>query len=72
MYIVDLQTPATSLVRQWTNKGSLYWIYAWSPDGNTLSYLSSDGDKVAWHLRSSAGRRDFEPVGIDPRPGRQP
>jgi Tol biopolymer transport system component len=55
LYSADLKTRATSLVRSWTNQGSLYWVYAWSPDGTTLSYLSSDGDQVGWHLLSTAG-----------------
>jgi hypothetical protein len=72
MYVADLATGATSLIRSWSNGGSLYWIYAWSPDGTTLSYLSSDGDQVAWHLLSSAGDVTLSPLGSVPGRGVDP
>lgn len=55
LYLVNLLSRRTSLVRAWTNEGSLYWVYAWSPDGNTLSYLSSNADQIEWHVLSAAG-----------------
>jgi hypothetical protein len=72
LYLVDLRARTTSLVRAWTNEGSLYWVYAWSPDGNTLSYLSSNGDKVAWHVLSAAGDVILSNLGSVPGRGVSP
>ena len=72
LYLVDLLTPRTSLVRSWTNGGSLYWVYAWSPDQNTLSYLRSNGDKVEWHALSSAGDVKLSDLGSVPGRGVDP
>jgi hypothetical protein len=72
LYVANLQTRTTSLVRAWTNEGSLYWVYAWSPDGKTLSYLSSNGDKVAWHIRSAAGDAVLSDLGSVPGRGVSP
>ena len=69
MYVADLATRTTSLVRSWSNGGFLSWIYAWSPDGTTLSYLSSDGNHVGWHLRSSAGDVTLSLLGSVPGRG---
>jgi hypothetical protein len=69
LYLVDLLTRTTSLVRVWTNEGSLYWVYAWSPDGNTLSYLSSNADQVAWHVLSAAGDVTLSRLGSVPGRG---
>jgi len=69
LYLVDLLTQHTSLVRAWTNGGTLYWVYAWSPDASTLSYLSSNGDKVEWHTRSSAGDVKLSDLGSVPGRG---
>ncbi|HCG00336.1 MAG TPA: hypothetical protein DEV93_07300 [Chloroflexi bacterium] len=55
LYMFGLQTNATSLVSAWSEAGSLNGVYAWSPDGTILTYLSSDPGGVAWHLRSAAG-----------------
>ena len=72
LYLVDLPIQHTSLIRAWTNEGSLYWVYAWSPDGKTLSYLSSNGDKVAWHLLSLAGDVTLSDLGSIPGRGVEP
>jgi hypothetical protein len=69
LYLVDLQARTTSLVRAWANEGSLYWVYAWSPDGLTLSYLSSNADRVAWHVRSAAGDLTLSDLGAVPGRG---
>ncbi len=69
LYLVALATQRTTLVRSWTNEGSLYWVYAWSPDGSMLTYLSSNGDKVAWHLLSAAGDVKLSDLGSIPGRG---
>jgi hypothetical protein len=68
LYVADLLTQRTSLVRRWTDAAFMYWVYAWSPDGKTLSYLSSDSGGVAWHLLSAAGDVTLSRFG--PIPGR--
>jgi hypothetical protein len=55
LYLADLQTRHTSLVRSWADSALLYWVYGWSPDAKTLSYLSSSSAGLAWHLLSAAG-----------------
>ena len=72
LYLVDMQTRTSSVVRTWANGGSAYWVYAWSPDGNTLSYLSSNGDKVAWHVLSAAGDVILSNLGSVPGRGASP
>ncbi len=72
LYEFDLQTNTTSLVRAWSNEGSLYWVYAWSPDGNTLTYLSSDSAEVAWHMLSAAGDVELSRLGSIPGRGVDP
>jgi dipeptidyl aminopeptidase/acylaminoacyl peptidase len=71
MYVADLQTGKTSLVRSWSNGGYLYWTYAWSPDGSMLSYISS-GDQIAWHVRSSSGDQTLSALGSIPGRGVDP
>jgi dipeptidyl aminopeptidase/acylaminoacyl peptidase len=68
LYLVDLQTQTTSLVRAWTYGGYLSWVYAWSPDGQALTYLTSDSTAVVWHLLSASGDRILSTLG--PVPGR--
>lgn len=55
LYLADLPSRRTSLVRSWTGGAYADWVYAWSPDGTTLSYLSSTADALTWHVLSSAG-----------------
>ena len=57
LYLVDLTTSTTSLVRAWSSGGYASWVYAWSPDGQRLSYLSSDSGGLKWHVLSAAGTR---------------
>jgi hypothetical protein len=73
LYLADLSNLTTSLVRTWSNGGFGFWVYAWSPDGNSLTYLSSvmtsSGDQVvAWHVRS--GGRDVTLSQLGSIPGR--
>lgn len=68
LYLVDLQTQTTSLVRAWAFGGFLSWVYAWSPDGQALTYLSSDTSGLTWHLLSASGDRTLSSLG--PVPGR--
>jgi hypothetical protein len=63
LYLVDLQTQTTSLVRAWGYGGFLSWVYAWSPDGQALTYLSSDSTGLAWHLLSASGDRTLSSLG---------
>jgi len=63
MYLADLQTRTTKLIRTWSDDdGSYYWVYAWSPDGNTLTYLSS----TDWRVRSAAGDLSLGRLGTMP------
>ena len=55
LYLVDLTTSTTSLVRAWSSGGYASWVYAWSPDGQKLSYLGSDASGLKWHVLSAAG-----------------
>jgi hypothetical protein len=66
LYVADLLTRRTSLVRSWRDGAFMDWVYAWSPDTKTLSYVSSDSTRVAWHLLSAAGDvtlSRFGPIG---------
>jgi len=63
LYLADLTTRTTSLVRAWNYSGFASWIYAWSPDGKYLSYISSDTSGAQWHLLSAAGDRILLNVG---------
>jgi hypothetical protein len=69
LYLVDLQTQTTSLVRAWAYGGFLSWVYAWSPDGQALTYLSSDTSGLAWHLLSASGDRILSSLGAVPGRG---
>jgi len=73
LYVADLQTGATSLVRTWASGGYGSWLYAWSPDGGSLSYLSSaPGGDVEWHLETGAGDLMLNRLGPVPARGRDP
>jgi WD40-like Beta Propeller Repeat len=68
LYLADLGSGTTSLVRSWTYGGYASWIYAWSPDGSKLTYLSSDQAGVTWHMLSAAGDRLLASLGqVAPR-----
>ena len=68
LYLTDLLTRKSSLVRAWTDEASMYWLYAWSPDARTLSYVSSNSTGVEWHVLSAAGDVTLSRFG--PIPGR--
>jgi len=51
MYLADLSSHTTLLIRIWGPYEDFFWIYAWSPDGNTLTYFST----TEWRIRSAAG-----------------
>jgi dipeptidyl aminopeptidase/acylaminoacyl peptidase len=69
LYMVDLNQSTTSLVRAWSSGAYGSWIYAWSPDAQKLTYLSSDSTGVAWHLLSAAGDKVLASLGISPPRG---
>jgi hypothetical protein len=68
LYLADLLTRTSSLVRAWTDEASMYWVYAWSPDSKTLSFVSSSSTGVTWHVLSAAGDVTLSRSG--PIPGR--
>jgi dipeptidyl aminopeptidase/acylaminoacyl peptidase len=68
LYLADLPSKHTSLVRSWTNGAFGSWVYAWSPDGKTLSYLTSTVEALTWHLLSASG--DIALSRLGPVPGR--
>lgn len=68
LYLADLLSRKSSLVRAWTDEASMYWVYAWSPDAKALSYVSSDSAGVTWHVLSAAGDVTLSRFG--PIPGR--
>ena len=67
LYMFDMATGATSLVRAWSYGGFGSWLYAWSPDGRYLTYVDSDSHQdMKWHLLSAAGDRLLADVGAVP------
>jgi hypothetical protein len=73
LYIFDMATGATSLVRAWSYGGFGSWAYAWSPDGSHLSYIDSNSQQdMKWHLLSSAGDRLLSDLGAVPPRGANP
>jgi hypothetical protein len=64
LYLFDMSTGTTSLVHVWNSIG---WggssPYAWSPDGQKLTYLSSETTDVRWHLLSAAGDKTLASFG---------
>jgi len=66
LYLADLRTRTTSLVRAWSDGGFESWIYAWSPNGQYLSYISSDSSGAQWHMLSAAGDRKLLDLGTIP------
>src|SRR5258708_5198685 len=69
IYMVDLNQSTTSLVRAWSSGGYGSWVYAWSPDGQKLTYLASDTTGVTWHLLSAAGDKTLASLGMTPARG---
>src|SRR2546428_10945906 len=69
LYMVELTSSTTSLVRAWTAGGYASWVYAWSPDGQKLTYPSSDTAGVKWHLLSAAGDKTLASLGTVPGRG---
>ncbi len=69
LYLVDVGSSTTSLVRSWTEGGYASWVYGWSPDGQKLTYLSSDAAGVKWHLLSAAGDKILASLGTVPGRG---
>ncbi len=63
LFLADLTTRTTSLVRAWSYGGYASWVYAWSPDGRFLSYIASDQNATHWHLLSANGDKDLLNVG---------
>src|SRR5438874_1451571 len=73
LYIFDMATGSTSLVRAWSYGGFGSWAYAWSPDGSHLAYIDSDSNQdMKWHLLSSAGDRMLADLGAVPARGANP
>src|SRR5579859_2608977 len=66
LYLADLGNGNTSLVRSWTYGGYASWVYAWSPDGQRLTYLNSDQTGVQWHLLSATSDRLLVTLGQFP------
>ena len=63
LYLADLSTRTTSLVRAWSYGGYASWVYAWSPDGRALTYFNSTPTSLEWHLLSAAGDRMLSNMG---------
>jgi len=63
LYVVDLTEQTTSLLRAWENSGAYSHVYAWSPDGTMLTYLSDDNqgaqNSIQWHVLTTSGDRTF-------------
>jgi hypothetical protein len=73
LYIFDMATGLTSLVRAYSYGGFGSWAYAWSPDGSHLTYIDSDSHQdMKWHLLSSAGDRLLFDLGAVPGRGVNP
>jgi hypothetical protein len=66
MYMFNTVIGTTSLVRSWSYSGPAADVYAWSPDGSRLSYLSSDTTGLKWHLLSASGDRVLATLGTIP------
>jgi dipeptidyl aminopeptidase/acylaminoacyl peptidase len=72
LYVADLVTGASSLVRSFTDGRYMSSVYSWSPDGQSLTYLSSDASGVKWHLQNVAGDRVLSDLGTVPARGANP
>jgi hypothetical protein len=69
MYLFNTVTGATSLVQSWAYTGFGAAMYAWSPDGSHLSFITSDTSGMKWHMLSSAGDRVLASFGTVPGRG---
>ena len=70
LYIFDMATGATSLVRAYSYGGFGSWAYNWSPDGSHLTYIDSDSHQdMKWHLLSASGDRLLADLGAVPARG---
>ena len=70
LYIFDMATGATSLVRAYGYGGFGSWAYNWSPDGSHLTYIDSDSHQdMKWHLLSASGDRLLADLGTVPARG---
>ncbi|HET7467796.1 MAG TPA: hypothetical protein VFL29_14150 [Candidatus Dormibacteraeota bacterium] len=73
LYIFDMASGSTSLVRAWSYGGFGSWAYAWSPDGSHLTYIDSNSSQdMKWHLLSSSGDRLLSDLGAVPPRGANP
>lgn len=73
LYMFDMATGATSLVRAYGYGGFGSWAYAWSPDGSHLSYIDSDSKQdMTWHLLSASGDKLLADLGAVPARGANP
>ena len=61
MYLADLASRKTLLVRIWGPDEGDFWVFAWSPDGNRLTYISSN----RWHVRSATDDVVLSALGND-------
>src|SRR5438105_9267088 len=66
LYVVDLARNKTSLVHWWgpTDSGAVQ--YAWSPDGQLVTYLARTSTSVTWHLLSGASDKTLARLGDVP------
>jgi hypothetical protein len=61
MYLVDLLSGNSLLVRSWGQQENYFWVFAWSPDGNSLTYFTS----TDWRIRTAAADVALSPLGKD-------
>lgn len=69
LFLANLQTGATSLVRAWSYTGFAGVVYAWSPDGHALTYIDSASSAATWHMLSASGDRVLLNLGQVPARG---
>jgi hypothetical protein len=59
MYLADLATSKTVLIRKWGSSENYFWLYAWSPDGNSFTYFTS----TEWRIQTASGDVALSPLG---------